>query len=65
MGVDTLELDIAVTSDHAIVVSHERGLNPDLARTADGVYVAPPGIPFVRLRLEEVRKYDVGQILPG
>ncbi len=65
MGVDTLELDIAVTSDHAIVVSHERGLNPDLARTADGVYVAPPGIPFVRLRLEEVRKYDVGQIRPG
>src|ERR1700722_5751199 len=65
MGVDTLELDIGVTSDQAIVVSHERGLNPDLARAADGVYVAPPGIPFVQLRLEEVRKYDVGQIRPG
>ena len=65
LGVDTLELDIGVTSDGAIVVSHERGLNPDLARDADGVYVAPPGIPFVRLRLEEVRKYDVGQIRPG
>ena len=65
MGVDTLELDIGVTSDGAIVVSHERSLNPDLARDADGVYVAPPGIPFVRLRLEEVRKYDVGQIRPG
>ncbi len=45
-------------------VSHERGLNPDLARAA-GVYVAPPGIPFVQLRLEEVKKYDVGQIRPG
>jgi glycerophosphoryl diester phosphodiesterase len=65
MGVDTLELDIGVTSDEAIVVSHERGLNPDLARGADGVYVAPPGIPFVRLRLEDVKKYDVGQIRPG
>jgi glycerophosphoryl diester phosphodiesterase len=65
MGVDTLELDIGVTSDQAIVVSHERGLNPDLARTADGVYVAPPGIPFVQLRLEDVKKYDVGQIRPG
>src|ERR1700755_743744 len=64
MGVDTLELDIGVTRDQAIVVSHERGLNPDLARTADGVYVASPGIPFVQLRLEEVRKYDVGQIRP-
>ena len=65
MGVDTLELDIGITSDEAIVVSHERGLNPDLARAADGAYVAPPGIPFVQLRLEDVRKYDVGQIRPG
>jgi glycerophosphoryl diester phosphodiesterase len=65
MGVDTLELDIGVTRDGAIVVSHERGLNPDLARDADGVYVAAPGIPFVQLRLEDVKKYDVGQIRPG
>jgi glycerophosphoryl diester phosphodiesterase len=65
MGVDTLELDIGVTRDGAIVVSHERGLSPDLARRADGVYVAPPGIPFIQLRLEDVRKYDVGQIRSG
>ena len=65
MGVDTLELDIGITRDGAIVVSHERGLNPDLARDASGVYVAAPGIPFVRLRLEEIRKYDVGRIRPG
>ncbi len=65
MGVDTLELDMGITQDQVIVVSHERGLNPDLARTADGAYVAPPGIPFVRLRLEDVKKYDVGQIRPG
>jgi glycerophosphoryl diester phosphodiesterase len=64
MGVDTLELDIGVTSDEAIVVSHERGLNPDLARATDGVYIAPPGIPFVQLRLEDVEKYEVGQIRP-
>jgi len=65
MGVSTLELDIGVTRDGVIVVSHERGLNPDLARGPDGAYVAPPGIPFVQLSLEEVKKYDVGQIRPG
>ena len=65
MGVDTLELDVGVTRDGVLVVSHERGLNPDLARGTDGAYVAPPGIPFVQLRLEEVKKYDVGQIRPG
>jgi len=65
MGVNTLELDIGVTSDAAIVVSHERKLNPDLARGPDGAYIAPPGIPFVQLSLDEVKKYDVGQIRPG
>jgi glycerophosphoryl diester phosphodiesterase len=65
MGVNTLELDIGVTRDGAIVVSHERKLNPDLARSADGVYIAPPGIPFVQMSLDEVKKYDVGQIRPG
>src|SRR5271169_3117168 len=59
MGVDTLELDIGVTRDGVIVISHERGLNPKLARGEDGKYVDAPGIPFVKLTLEEVKKYDV------
>jgi glycerophosphoryl diester phosphodiesterase len=65
IGVDTLELDLGVTRDGAIVISHERGLNPDLARGADGNYVAAPGIPFVQLSLDEVKQFDVGQIRPG
>src|ERR1700761_8545796 len=65
MGVDTLELDIGVTRDGAIVISHERGLNPDLARSTDGNYVAAPGTPFVQLSLDEVKQFDVGQIRPG
>lgn len=64
MGVDTLELDVGVTADGEVVVSHERGLNPDLARDATGAYVAPPGTPFVKLPFAEVRTYDVGQIRP-
>jgi glycerophosphoryl diester phosphodiesterase len=64
MGVDTLELDAGVTVDGEVVVSHERGLNPDITRDANGAYVAPPGTPFIRLRLDEVRQYDVGQIRP-
>ena len=65
MGVNTLEMDIGVTKDGAIVVSHERKLNPDLVRGPDGAYIAPPGIPFVQLSLDDVKKYDVGQIRPG
>ena len=65
MGVSTLELDIGVTRDGAIVVSHQRCLNPDLARGADGNYVAEPGTPLVELSLDEVKQFDVGQIRPG
>lgn len=64
MGVDTLELDVGVTADGEVVISHERGLNPDLARDADGAYIAAPGTPFVKLRFADVRSYDVGQIRP-
>ncbi|MGJ4926502.1 glycerophosphodiester phosphodiesterase [Bradyrhizobium sp. HKCCYLS2038] len=65
MGVDTLELDTGVTRDGVLVVSHERRLNPDLARDASGNYVAPPGRPLLELSLAEVQSYDVGQIRPG
>ncbi|WP_072826144.1 glycerophosphodiester phosphodiesterase [Bradyrhizobium erythrophlei] len=65
MGVNTLELDIGVTRDGAIVVSHERGLNPDLALSPDGKYVTAPGTPLVQLSLAEVKQYDIGQIRPG
>jgi len=64
MGVDTLELDMGVTKDGVIVVSHERGLNPDLAKGPDGRYIAT-GVPYVKLTLAEVKTYDVGQIRPG
>jgi len=64
MGVDTLELDVGVTADGEVIISHERRLNPEITRDTGGAYVAPPGTPFVKLRLEEIRSYDVGQIRP-
>lgn len=64
MGVDTLELDMGVTGDGAVIVAHERGLSPDLARAPDGNYIDAE-IPFVRLTLAQVKQYDVGRIRPG
>jgi glycerophosphoryl diester phosphodiesterase len=65
MGVDTLELDTGVTKDGVVIVSHERGLNPDLARGPDGAYAGLPERPFISLPLTTVKTYDVGQIRPG
>lgn len=64
MGVDTLELDMEVTKDGVVVVSHDRGLNPDLARAPDGHYI-DTRIPYIDLTLAQVKAYDVGQIRPG
>jgi glycerophosphoryl diester phosphodiesterase len=64
MGVDTLELDMEITRDGVVVVSHDRGLNPDLARAPDGHYI-DTRIPFLELTLAQIKAYDVGQIRPG
>src|SRR5919199_703363 len=41
IGVDTLELDIAMTKDGVLVVSHDPRLNPNLARRDDVVRLKP------------------------
>lgn len=64
LGVSTLEMDLGITQDGQVVISHERGLNPDLARDANGVYISK-GIPYSTIPLATVKTYDVGQIRPG
>ncbi len=65
MGVTTLELDVGITRDGVVVIHHDRALNPDIARGADGAWIAAPG-PLIRsLSFEELARYDVGRIRPG
>jgi glycerophosphoryl diester phosphodiesterase len=64
VGVDTLELDIGVTSDGVVVVSHDVALNPAITRDAQGRWIASPG-PLVRsLTLQQLQAYDVGRVRP-
>ena len=64
IGVTTLELDVGVTRDGVVVVHHDRGLNPDIARGADGKWV-PRATPINSLTYEELERYDVGRLRPG
>jgi glycerophosphoryl diester phosphodiesterase len=64
LGVTTLELDCAVTRDGVVVVSHDRALIPDLARTPDGKWLAGPGPRIRDLTYEQLQRYDVGRIRP-
>ena len=65
IGVTTLELDVGVTKDGVVVVSHDSVLNPDLTRGPDGKYLDVAGPALVDLTYEELRQYDVGRIKPG
>jgi glycerophosphoryl diester phosphodiesterase len=64
IGVNTLELDVGVTRDGVVVVHHDRGLNPDIARGPDGQWV-PKALPINSLTYAELQRYDVGRLRPG
>lgn len=65
IGVDALELDVAVTADNAVIVTHDARLNLDITRTSDGAWLPAPG-PFIRsLRVAALADYDVGRIRPN
>jgi len=61
MGVTTLELDVGVTRDGVVVVHHDRGLNPAIARGPDGKWVTQAA-PIHSMTFAELQRYDVGRL---
>jgi glycerophosphoryl diester phosphodiesterase len=64
VGVTTLELDVGMTKDGTLVVSHDPRLNPDFTRV-DGAFLETTGPALRTLTLAEVKRYDVGRLKPG
>ena len=64
IGVSTLELDVGITKDGVMVISHDRYLNPDITRDAQGVFLAVRGPTIASLTLAELQRYDVGRQNP-
>ena len=65
IGVTTLELDVGITKDGVVVVSHDRHLNPDIVRDAKGLFLAEKGPLIGSLSFAELQRFDVGRIKPG
>ncbi len=64
IGVTTLELDIGITADGVVVVSHDPYLNPAITRDATGKWLPAKG-PLIRaLTFAQLQAYDVGRIDP-
>jgi glycerophosphoryl diester phosphodiesterase len=65
VGVSTLELDVGLTADGVMVVSHDPYLNPAIARGADGQWLPGSKGPLIRsLTLAQLQAYDIGRINP-
>ncbi|MCY1202984.1 Glycerophosphodiester phosphodiesterase [compost metagenome] len=65
LGVTTLELDIGLTADGVVVVSHDTALNADHTRDARGAWLTAKPAPSVRsLTLAQLQTYDVGRLNP-
>jgi glycerophosphoryl diester phosphodiesterase len=62
LGVNTLELDIGVTQDGAVVVYHDRALNPDTTRDASGAFLSERGPAVSSLTYAQLLQYDVGKL---
>ena len=65
LGVTTLELDIAITRDGVLVISHDPALNPDHTRDASGEFLEQRGPAIHTLTWAELQAYDVGRLKPG
>lgn len=65
LGVTTLELDIAITSDGVLVVHHDQTLNPDITRDASGRFLGERGPAIHSMTWAQLQAYDVGRIKPG
>ena len=65
LGVDSVELDVAVTEDGVAVVSHDPVLDPELTRGPDGTWIEGKPRVIREMRWAELAGYDVGRIRPG
>ena len=65
LGVTTLELDVGVTRDGVVVISHDRTLNPDHTRDASGRFLQREGPAIHSLTWVQLQAYDVGRLKPG
>jgi glycerophosphoryl diester phosphodiesterase len=65
LGVTTLEMDLGVSRDGHVVISHDSRLSPALTRDASGKWLTAPGPVINNLSLEELARYDVGRLDPA
>ncbi len=59
-GVNTLEMDVSVTKDNVLVLSHNPHLLPEICLTPEGLPTSE--IPIRSLTLKQLKKFDCGSL---
>ncbi len=65
VGVSSLEMDVVLSADGIAMVTHDRRLNPDLARDIKGRWLKDPEQLVSQLSVVELQSWDVGRINPA
>jgi glycerophosphoryl diester phosphodiesterase len=65
LGVRMFELDVGMTADGVVVVSHDLALNPAVTRDASGRFLSGTPPLIHALTYAELSRYDVGRIRPA
>jgi len=65
IGVSTLELDLGVSRDRVVVVSHNPELDPAITRTKAGQWLNNKDAVISAMNYEELKQFDVGRINPA
>ncbi len=63
LGVTTLEMDVVITKDNKVILSHETFMNPEIATPPTGQQFSSPKdrtYNIYQMTYEEVSKWDVG-----
>ena len=63
VGVDVIDMDINMTKDKVLVVTHDLTLNPDLTKDENGKWITEK-TPIKDINLKDLKKYTVGYIKP-
>ncbi len=63
LGVDVIDMDINMTKDGALVVTHDLTLNPQITQTSDGKWITRK-TPIKDLTLNELERFEVGRVKP-
>lgn len=64
IGVDVIDMDVNMTKDKILVVTHDLTLNSDLTKDEKGNWIKEK-TPIKNLTLAQLKKYTVGYLKPG